>query len=186
MTVSSHTFTQTFRAGIILGGNASQVNGDLIAGFDKLGLHTGLKVMADLKPKLEGSVELLWSERGSSAKVRALDPFKIKLNYVEIPFVLAYKDWVRDDYYKMRFEVGGSVARLIKGTVETTTGDLDPEEFTETDFSMLVGTTFYSSENLAFSFRYTHSINWLANDINSSTFPRLKGYFLTFRLIYIL
>ena len=177
---------QTFKAAVVAGGNASQINGDLIAGFDKLGLHGGLKVSVDMSERFEASVELLYSERGSSSKVRAFEPFKIKINYVEVPLLMAYKDWLRDDYYKMRFEAGISLARLIDSRVDTINGDLMPTEFNETDISGLVGVTFYSSPALAFSFRYNHSINFLINNLQHPRFPRLRGYFLTFRLLYFL
>ena len=177
---------QTFKAAVVLGANASQINGDQIAGFDKLGLQGGLKVMVDINDKLEGSMELLWSQRGSSSKTRAFDPFKIKLNYVEIPFMVGYKDWLKDDYYRMRFEGGISFGRLIDGKVETTIGDLDVSEFSMNDISMLAGATYYSSEKVAFSMRYTHSINLLFNNARNNQFPRLRGYFLTFRMLYML
>ena len=177
---------QTFKAAAVVGGNASQINGDLIAGFDKLGIHGGLKVIADLDERIEASIELLWSERGSSSKVRAFDPFKIKLNYVEIPIIAAYKDWLKDDYYKMRFETGLSYGRLIDGKINTAAGDLVLSEFKKTDISGLVGVTFYSQEQLGFSFRYTHSINLLVNNQLNPRFPRLRGYFLTFRILYII
>ncbi len=177
---------QTFQAAIVGGVNASQVNGDLIAGFDKLGIHGGLKVMVDLKDHLEASVELLYSERGSSSKIRAFDPFKIKINYVEIPLMVAFKDWQRDDYYKMRFEGGASFGRLLNGSIDNANGDLSVSEFSQTDFSGIVGATFYSSRNLAFSIRYNHSINFLVNNQRHPRFPRLRGYFLTFRILYLL
>ncbi len=177
---------QTFSAAIVGGLNASQVNGDLIAGFDKIGLHLGLKVMADLKEKIEGSIELLWSQRGSRSKVRVADPFAIKLNYVEIPLMIGLKDWLKEDYYKVRLEGGLSVARLIDANVETVGGDLDVDTFSETDFSALIGFTFYSNSSLGFSFRYTHSLNPLSSGDQGSAFGRLKGFFLTFRASYVL
>lgn len=177
---------QTFRAALIAGVNASQINGDLIAGFDKLGIQGGLKVVGDIRERLEASVELLYSERGSRASGRFVDPFSIRINYVEIPLTLAYKDWIREDHYRMRFEGGLSIGRLLKAEQEDVTGTRELDEFKDTDISWLVGATFFSNEQLAFSGRYTQSLNFLLSQNLPTGFTRMRGFFLTFRIMYFL
>ncbi|NND05719.1 MAG: PorT family protein [Saprospiraceae bacterium] len=177
---------QTFRAAIVGGLNASQINGDLIAGFDKLGIHGGLKVVADLRDRLEGSIELLYSERGSRASGRFVDPFSIRINYVEIPLTIAYKDWIREDHYRLRFEGGLSIGRLLKAEQEDVTGTRVLDEYQDTDISWLVGATFFTNEDLAFSARYSQSINFLLSQNLPTGFTRMRGFFLTFRIMYFL
>ena len=179
-------FGQTFRAALIAGVNAAQINGDLIAGFDKLGIHGGLKVVGDIRDRLEGSLELLYSERGSRASGRFVDPFSIRIHYVEIPLTIAYKDWIRDDHYRLRFEGGLSLGRLIKAEQEDVTGTRVLEEYKDTDISWLVGATFFSNEQLAFSGRYTQSLNFLLSQNLPTGFTRMRGFFLTFRIMYFL
>ncbi len=181
-----YTTAQTFRAALVAGVNASQINGDLIAGFDKLGLHGGLKVVSDISDRLEGSLELLYSERGSRASGKFVDPFFIRINYVEIPLIAAYKDWLRDDYYRLRFEGGLSLGRLLKGEMEDATGTVAVDAYKDTDISWLVGVTYHSSEQLAFSARYTQSINFLLSQNLPTGFTRMRGFFLTFRVLYFL
>ena len=177
---------QTFRAAIVGGLNASQINGDLIAGFDKLGIHGGLKVVADLRDRLEGSLELLYSEPGSRASGRFVDPFSIRINYVEIPLTIAYKDWIREDHYRLRFEGGFSIGRLLKAEQEDVTGTRVLDEYKDTDISWLVGATFFTNEDLAFSARYSQSINFLLSQNLPTGFTRMRGFFLTFRIMYFL
>ncbi len=174
---------QTFEAGAVAGINASQVNGDFLAGFDKLGVHLGLKVIAHLTAKSQVSVELLYSQRGSRSNARAFEPLKIITNYVEIPILFGLKDWLRDDYYKMRLEGGVSVGRLFDSRVETVGGDLDVAEFAKFDLSLIADATFYAKEKLGFGLRYTTSVTPLLDNAAHRTFPRLRGYLLTFRTI---
>lgn len=177
---------QGFRAGAVLGGNMSQINGDFIAGFNKLGIHGGLKVSRSINDKIEASVELLYSERGSRSSLRDINLLKIKLNYVEIPVIVAYKDWLRDDYYKMHFETGFSFGRLLQHSIEDVGGVLSVDQIRDTDFSFLAGVTFFSTERMGFTLRYTQSINLLIDQKANPNFARLRGYFITFRTIYFL
>ncbi len=178
--------TQTFEAGLILGVNASQVNGDFLAGYDKLGLHTGLKVRVSTWEHIEWSVELLLSQRGSRPDIFTEDSRKIHLNYVEIPILIGFKDWQKDDFYKIRFEGGFSYGRLVGHKFSFQGVEEQIDEFNNNDFSLVIGAALFTSEKLGFSFRYTHSVTPLLNNKNSIEFARLRGFFLTFRSIYML
>lgn len=179
-------YAQGFKAGIVVGGNMSQINGDLIAGFNKLGVQGGLKVMRDVSDRMTWSLELLYSEKGSRSTSRDLDPLKIKVNYVEFPLTISWKDWLADDYYKLWFEGGLSVGSLISSKIEDVGGLVPVDEFRKTDISWLVGATFFSQEQLAFSLRYAQSINLLVNLDENPTHPKLRSFFLSFRAIYFL
>ncbi len=178
--------TQTFEAGLILGVNASQVNGDFLAGYDKLGLHTGLKVRVSTWEHIEWSVELLLSQRGSRPDIFTEDSRKIHLNYVEIPILIGFKDWQKDDFYKIRFEGGFSYGRVVGHKVSFQGVEEQIDEFNNNDLSFVIGAALFTSEKLGFSFRYTHSVTPLLNNKNSIEFARLRGFFLTFRSIYML
>lgn len=176
---------QTFRAGAVFGVNASQINGDFIAGFDKLGLHLGLKVVSDLTERISWTTELLYSERGSRAGTQFGDPFKISVNYVEIPVMIVLKDWLKEDFYKMWFEAGLSGGRIISDKVETTGGSVTLEGLNQTDVSIIGGATVFSSENLGFTLRYTQSINLLRDQRKNPNLSRYRGYFITLRAVYL-
>ncbi len=177
---------QTFRSAIVAGLNASQINGDLIAGFNKLGIQAGLRVSTDLKEKIEASVELLYSQRGSRASGKFASPFSIRINYVEMPLIIGFKDWLKDDYHKIRFEAGLSYGRLIHAEQEDATGTIDIDYYNQNDISWLAGATFFSSERLAFSARFTQSLNYLSKENLPTGFSKLRGFFLSFRALYFL
>ena len=78
--------SQRFKAGILVGFNGSQINGDASAGFNKLGLVAGVRGVTVINEKMEISIELLYSQRGSRSELfnstNTNIPFKIELNYI--------------------------------------------------------------------------------------------------------
>ncbi len=178
---ASTSEAQTFRAAGILGFNASQIDGDLVAGFDKVGLLGGLRVDSDLSERFDWAIELMYSQRGSRSPGRIGDPWTLSIDYVEIPLILSLKDWFKDDFYKVRFEGGLSVGRLIFAKAKEVGGQPFVEGLNQTDIALTGGAVFFSSARLAFSMRYTHSINLLRNTQEMPFRSRLRGYFLSFK-----
>ena len=52
-------------AGLVAGLNASQIDGDDLAGFDKVGLTGGIKTTMEFESVWRMNMEFLYSERGS-------------------------------------------------------------------------------------------------------------------------
>lgn len=88
-----------FQAGIIAGGNFSQVDGDLDAGVHKVGLNAGFSSYTMLAPDLYLNLELLYSQKGSRFGREEynyyagpyLTVYQMRLNYIEIPLLLHYE-----------------------------------------------------------------------------------------------
>lgn len=178
---------QGFDASILGGISAAQIDGDDLAGFNKLGLHGGLKVGYFLKPKLHLSTELLYSQRGSSASVSFGSPIEstnIDLKYLELPVIVSFMDWyVEDSYHKVRAEVGLSYAYQFQASAQNSFFEGNEDLFATSDVSFLAGLAYRFNERLGVNARYTRSIIPLFNDPN--VFPRgLFGYFVTFRVEY--
>jgi hypothetical protein len=188
---------QTFSSGIVLGLNASQVDGDQLAGYDKLGICAGLKGAAQLGDKIDLNVEFLYSERGSAPdllKPNSDVDIKIRLQYLELPVYISYMDWWQEEeeYYKIHLRGGLSVGRLIKASTfdHFNEGDADldnlVDEFNETDVSFLLGVSFYTSPNFGISVRYTRSVNLLLDSGKKMlSIDPLRSYFISFRGEYI-
>jgi hypothetical protein len=175
---------QRFRAGVILGLNASQVNGDDIGGYNKLGLHGGLKGIAKLDERKEFSLELLYAQRGSYQKDSPFGgPLKINLQYVEVPFVFTYKDWLdeEEEYYRIQANAGFSFGRLLKADAEGSKFDDITSDFNATDIGVTVGIDYFTRKNFGFGLRWTRSINKLYNNKKDPGRNSLVGYFLSFR-----
>lgn len=183
-----------FHAGLIVGMNASQIDGDLLAGFNKIGLTAGARGSAILSDKLDFNLEFLYSQRGSRPDIfnALLDPdINISLHYAEIPIYIGFYDWKVDDYYKVKVHGGISYGRLIKAsTVDAFLDDpLDLElladSFNNTDLSWIIGGSIFFTQSFGITVRYTRYINKLLNPsklgINA---PALRSYFITFRADY--
>jgi hypothetical protein len=141
---------QTFGMRAVLGVNASQVAGDQLAGFDKVGIHGGLKGTAMLTEKAHLNVEFVYSVRGSRPDIfnAGVDPdIDITLQYLDLPVYLTYSDWYDEEagYYKAFAQGGFSFGRLIKASTfdHFNSGDADldtlVDEFSENDISWLLG-----------------------------------------------
>lgn len=197
--VSCHVVAQQSIFGLhaALGVNASQIAGDQLAGFDKIGLHGGLRGTAELSEKVGLSIELLYSERGSRPDIfnDVADPdIDISLRYLEMPVYLTYADWYDEaqGYHKAYAAGGFSYSRLIEASTfdHFNTGDQDldvlAKEFSSNDISWLVGFGFRLTNHFAVSMRYSRSITLLLNaekkELNTNS---LRPFFLTFRGEYV-
>ena len=187
---------QRFSAGIAGGFNASQVDGDQLAGFDHIGLHAGIITAMNLKKALNLNVEFLYSQRGSRPDVfnPEYDPdIEIQIDYIEIPFYVSIGDWWQEEgeYFKASAHGGFSYGRLMNSSAidnynssEASMENLVPY-FNENDFSWLLGVSFRMSKHWGVTGRYTRGITPLldpeANDLSA---PRLTSYWMTIRFEY--
>lgn len=181
---------QRFKAGVIAGLNASQINGDDSYGFNKLGLVGGLRGVVILTPKSELSFELLFSQQGSRTELTTngvANQNRIHLNYAAIPVVFNYLDWDGDGYYRLHFHGGASYGRLLDATVDDFSYEAVANEFNQNDISLLAGATYYVNEHIGITGRYTRSINLLFNNdkVTSVNANSLVGFFLTFHGVYM-
>ncbi len=174
---------QRFNAGLVFGLNAAQLNGDFSAGFNRFGIHGGLRATTYFTDKFEMALEMLYSQRGSRYGFIS----RIRTNYVEIPVMACYKDWYheQDDYYKMDFSAGLTYGYLISTKLEATAYQ---EVFlNKHDVGFLAGATFNFNKHWGIGVRYTRSITYLFNPekqpLNENA---LLGYFLSFRVRYML
>lgn len=181
---------QRFKAGLVLGLNASQIKGDDSAGYNRLGLHGGLRAITVLQEKTDVILELLYSQRGSfdNSFQFVHGNLDIKLSYVEIPLMIAYKDWYREeeDYYKVQLTGGFTFSRLLDATAEGSKHDTEVENFHNNDYGITIGVDFFISKHFAMGGRWNRSINLLYNNSKHDKYlDSLVGYFLSFRGMYI-
>lgn len=123
-------FSQRFIGSVIAGGNMSQVDGDEVFGFKKIGANVGASVTLpiDRKERFFFTIELLYNQKGSRmrSKVDTMDytghtpinesvpydptfKYKLNLDYVEVPVLFHFED----PYSRICFGVGASWGRLV-------------------------------------------------------------------------
>jgi hypothetical protein len=187
---------QRFSAALLGGLNASQIDGDDLAGFDKVGLTGGFKAIMSFESVFQFNVEFLYTERGSRPDLfnPEYDPdVEISLKYAEIPVYVSLGDWWQpeDEYYKVGVHAGLSYGRLITARTfdyyhpaEESFDKLVPY-FSNNDVSWLLGMTYRMSKNWGVTARYTREITPLLNpNKHDLATKRLLIYYMTFRFEY--
>lgn len=187
------TAQNRFKAGVVAGFNVSQIRGDDSGGFNKFGVVGGLRAITILDEKMDVSMELLFSQRGSRSssteETRLLRDVEIDLNYVEVPVLFNYKDWYDEgaNYYKIQASGGFAYSRLInsRSAGNTNTHNSEIENFNENDVSLILGAEFFITPKISVSARWGTSINLLYNNKNNPNLNSLRGHFLSFRTNYL-
>lgn len=173
------SFSQRFKAAAIVGMNASQIDGDNLYGFKKLGLQAGGRLSYQNSKVVDFALEMLYSQRGSSVNYFNNAPEdKIDLRYLELPLILSLRDWYIEDgkYYKVRAEGGLSYGYLFG----VQTPGYPEEYFRRHDVSWLLAAGVQLNRWAGFSLRYTSSLGKMYKDPLSGS-SILHGYFLTLR-----
>jgi hypothetical protein len=208
---SNRSFSQHFLGSISAGVNLSQVDGDQVYGYNKVGLNFGPSVIIPFGKNKRWSVtlELLYSQLGSrqknvNAKVDTVyatppkyyDGYRLSLDYVQIPVIVHYTD--------KRFIAGGvgflygelvSVTEYEdyddnQGFVRTNTTLRGP--YSRSDIEVLAEARVRAYQGLWFEVRYSYTmfpirIREFQNQYFSNTFFNRKQYnnVITIRLVYI-
>lgn len=101
---------QNFKAGVNGGFTSSQISGDYLEGFNKLGVVFGAYVSYPIKKKMNLGIEAQFVQKGSKKPYIENSPqtYSFSLNYIELPVYISYN-------YKsdMSFEVGIAPSLLI-------------------------------------------------------------------------
>lgn len=147
-----------FKASGLLGLNLSQIDGDLLTGFDQPGLHAGMHVSAILSERWELGMELLYNQQGSRRNLYSNSQAiydNIRLNMVEAPVQILFNEW--------KFQLGAGLAysRIINAKVIDVSGaDItDLQNFRDDLISVVLGGTFNFSEHWGLNVRWTRSLN---------------------------
>ncbi len=198
--LAGHTQAQRIQGAVIAGGNLSQVDGDEIFGFNKIGFNGGLGAIVPFGKNFQFTIETLYSQKGSyqgkqyentdSAGNVTTGEYKVNLDYLEVPVLVMYND--KDI---ITGGVGFSYGRLVRvreyehgRRIETTTLNGGPYE--RNDFSVLADIRFRIYKKLKLNLRYSYSLA----KIRTREFENLLGdtwnrkqynNSIAFRLIYM-
>lgn len=154
------SFSQNpFKAGIIAGIAATQVDGDGYSGFDKAGIAAGGFVSNNFgSENWMGQMELLYVEKGSRRPPnpeKGINYYKISLSYVEIPLLARYKR------KRLVYEGGLSFGRLVRHREEDTSGELTPLEyypFKKYEVALNIGLNYRVNDRLSIEARSVRSV----------------------------
>jgi len=153
-----------FSSAVTIGITANQVNGDGMAGFNKIGLTGGLALSYPVNEHWDISMEMLYAQKGSSQiltyETNIKDDYGIHLEYLEIPIFLRIKDWYEEDkgYYKAFLDVGFNTGYMFTADTKSTFFADDIGNFNKIDFSLMAGLGFNFNQRWGINLRYTRSL----------------------------
>jgi hypothetical protein len=186
---------QRFKAGIIAGLTASQIDGDESAGYHKVGWQAGLRGAVILKPKQQASIEILYTQRGCRNEPETFPYFSTTLDYIEVPVQWHYSDWLAeaaddaDNFYRIQLNVGLSYGRLLgyKDKYEDGFGIAAAlPDLNENSFCAMLGATFFATRHLGVTFRWHRALNNLYNPGDGGNYASsLNEHFLAFQATYL-
>lgn len=192
-----------FQAGLTLGINVSQVDGDEYAGYRQLGVQGGIQGIVNITNHFFVSTEILFSQRGARpSNKEKLEDFEnfidIRLNYIEVPFLInVHTGRDREDFRPLRIFGGVSVGRLINTTIKQT-GESPTfypflnmasikEDFERFDFSLVLGFQRNFSKNLGFFFKHTLALNNLYTPVGEQNpYNELEPFHFSLGASYLL
>lgn len=157
-----------FTATVVAGMNISQIDGDAVAGYNKIGLNAGVRGGVRLGRKVELATEILFSQKGSATGTGSFNPFTIHLDYVEVPVLIYYKDWDVEDangntFQRMMFGAGLSYSRLLNINVKNN-GGLDLDNFARNDLMVMLDANVFITKNFGLNVRWARSVATIYND----------------------
>lgn len=157
--------SRRFIGGVIAGASFTQIDGDEAAGFNRLGLQTGLRVSAALHRRWWMTMEMLFSQKGSRAKITDNNPnIRVRANYLEVPIYVTFLDWANEtasgeEYMKIHANLGFTYGYLIGGKAEGLGSSPDVNSYMgNSDFSIMAGASVQFNRHLGLDFRWTNSL----------------------------
>ena len=173
---SVESFSQRFLGAVSAGINLSQIDGDEVYGFKKIGLNIGPSVIFPFgkDKKWSLSMELLFSQQGSTQKsvntardtissdTGHYDGYRLTLNYIQVPLILHFTD-----KRIVAVGVGFSYSQLVavseyenyddpRGYVRTSTTLSGP--YKKADFEVLGDVRLRIWQKLWLNVRYSYSM----------------------------
>lgn len=167
---SSPAHAQRIRGFISSGATLSQIEGDELKGFRKLGYTGGVGaiVALDRHEDWRISVEALFSQRGTYNASSEPYAAVIPLNYVDIPLMLHY----RDPWGGMLVGLGATYGRLTeqpRGIIEYQSSffpDTNDLKFLRNDLAIVADIRFTVWRGLMLNIRWQYSLLAIKRDWN--------------------
>ena len=155
--LSSTVLAQSFGAQLALGANFSQVDGDQLGGYNKLGANVGVQINREINDIWQAAFEMRYSMKGAK---KVIDPdapptFSLKLNYqyIEVPLLVKYTRFDKITVYG-----GPSVGVNIVSKREENGIESEVDELDFLEFGLNLGGTYHLTEKIGIDLRHSYSL----------------------------
>jgi len=185
-----------FKGAIIAGMNLTQVDGDEVYGFKKIGFNGGFAAIIPLFHRFSLSIETIFNQKGAYCKypiyvgdTQPIPYYKLELNYLDVPVLIMFEDkstWT--------FGTGLSWGALV-GKKEMEHGswidsNLVKYPYRRGDLQWLFDIRFRIWKHLKFNLRYSYTLTPIRyREFNNGVSQWGRNQYnnvITFRLLYIL
>lgn len=199
--LSPSLLAQRFLGAVMGGMNLSQVDGDEVYGFHRVGGHIGAAAILPFGNKWDLTLETVFDQKGAYEGPQYIDSiygtvlngkYDLRLNYVEVPLTAHYTD-------RGKYTVGAgfSYGRLVSYKEIEHDGAIPPYSdtvaFNKNDFCVLADLQIRVWKKLKFNIRYSYSMAPIRERTFIDPYGKLdpnvrKQYnnMLTFRLVYVI
>lgn len=181
---SKNSKAQNFGGGLVAGASTSQVAGDLLGGFNKIGFLFGAYTTLKLKEKVRIQYGIHYIEKGSrNPNIHKNNIAEISLSYVEMPISINLQQ-----YQNLGVEFGLLSAFLIESVMNDYNSEIniDPK-FAKNDFGIFAGINYHLTDNVILNSRICNSILPIRPHISGATKGWNKGQYnsiLSFAIHY--
>jgi len=171
------SFSQGFSGGISAGIVASQVDGDRLSGYDKVGLLGGVFVIAKFSDKIGIKMDIRYLGKGAkkqaNPEIGDLTYFDLRLHYIEIPVLFQYT------WKKFTPEMGLGYNYLVKSIEDSDgSGGIDPiPAFNNFEFSGYLGLSYKLSKKIKVNTQYSYSILAVRKHPGNQSYYLNKGQY---------
>jgi hypothetical protein len=147
---------QEFNAGLRVGIDGSQVNGDRLSGFNKVGMIAGAFVSRKVSEKISFQMEMIFIQKGSRRPTDDFNTFyRLRVHYIEVPLLVQYHTSKKFALY-----AGPSYGALVFSAEDDQFGVYkNRPPFKKYEFAGNAGLLYSLSDRWTFDGRYSHSIS---------------------------
>ncbi len=152
---------QNFEGGLIGGVVGSQIDGDFLGGYNKIGPYAGAWVAHEIGQGWTLIGELRYIQKGKTklADVEAgINSSTTRLHYLQIPVLARYRfpsDWFLEGGLGFGYLFDYS---FLEGSVKLNESDYPKVDYYPLDFCFLIGVGYNINEKWAANFRFTNDI----------------------------
>ncbi|GAA5219759.1 hypothetical protein [Membranihabitans marinus] len=179
---SSICQNNVFSGQIIIETNFSQIKGDQLAGYHKVGLGGGLGVSYRIHRRWDLNINLLYRNIGSRNSIFFKKQVSISHNIAQIPISISYLTWWDNGLAKFQFDFGIVPGRILESKIKYNNFLPYVEKVKKNDLSLFTGFGLWMNRNHGIFATYTRSMtNFLEVPDESIA---LKTYFLSLQYHY--